>query len=191
MSPILCVLNLSNASTGRGLSPVVDLPFDYLTMQTTHPELIPTDDAPTIVYVVGHAILDGIRMTQGKKPGEDVTLSEEAFAATVQARRQDNKTLMIWDICHAKSFLKIANRHWPDNYGHIFACQAHERTWHTGPSTTPPRQTHFSMELRDALKALQGKVAWPALEDRLQKQLGRLQTPEIVARELTPAQFGL
>lgn len=192
MAPILCILNLSNASAGRGLRPIVDLPFDFPSIKTRFPELIPTDKNPTIVYVVGHAILDGIRMTEGRRPGQATTLSEEAFAKTVQSRRQDNKTLMIWDICHAKSFLKIADRFWPANYGHIFACQEHERTWHTGSSTTPARQTRFSVELKEALAALDGKVSeWSALEKQLQKQLGRLQRPEIVAHELRPAEFGL
>ncbi|HMJ54956.1 MAG TPA: hypothetical protein VK540_22930 [Polyangiaceae bacterium] len=182
--PAICVLNMSNDLSASqlvlgavaGPEPIKD------------PAAIPETD-PLVLYVVGHAIPNGLFVTAA--PGAAATrVSEAVVAHAIAARRGNQPTLVIWDTCFAASFLAIPNFTWTDNFVHMFSCQAHERSWHSGGVD---KVTLFSDKLKAALVVCReaGACTWTALEDELRKQLGNLQTPQIVSFGPAPSAFDL
>jgi hypothetical protein len=146
---------------------------------------IPESDEPLILYVVGHAVPNGLIDANG------VTLSEKDVAAQIRAKRDGKPTVIVWDVCYAGSFLDIEGcEDWRDEYVHVFACQDYELTWHDEKGTT-----QFSQELQRAVAELKrkGDWTWDMLEDTLQQQLGTLQIPDIVKCDHAPQpdKFGL
>jgi hypothetical protein len=135
-----------------------------------------TADDPIILYIVAHGVPNGV-MNRRR------LVDEKALAKKIIQRRKEAPTLIVWDVCFAKSFLQIEGLGdlWTRNYVHIFCCEEYERTWQMGKATNPPGQTLFSKELREALGALRGQRlrSWTTLERQLQEQLGSLQTPSI------------
>ena len=85
----------------------------------TDPRQIPTTGT-LILYILGHAIPDALvvpALTQyivsrQADPGGNSLLPEEAFAEFLIEQRGDNKTLLIWDLCFAKSFELNAGPRW-------------------------------------------------------------------------------
>ena len=133
-------------------------------------------DDPIILYIVAHGVPNGV-MNRRR------LVDEKALAKKIIQRRRDAPTLIVWDVCFAKSFLQIKGLgdRWTHNYVHLFCCEEYERTWQMGNATRPPGQTLFSKELREALGALGGQRlrSWTTLERQLQAQLWPLQTPSI------------
>ncbi|HMI86332.1 MAG TPA: hypothetical protein VK550_19695 [Polyangiaceae bacterium] len=133
------------------------------------------DTDPLILYIVAHGIPNGVIR-------EGIKVSDVSLAKTIRHHRRGAATLIVWDVCFAKSFLKVAHLgKWPSNYVHIFSCQAHERTWQVSGKGSQ-KQTLFSTELRAALGRLKtsGKAkTWGKLEEQLQTQLYPIQTPSI------------
>jgi hypothetical protein len=171
------------------------LPPDFLSRaaEIERPEEIPegrfTTDDPIILYIVAHGVPNGI-MNRRR------LVDEKALAKKIIRQRKEAPTLIVWDVCFAKSFLQIEGLRdsWTPNYVHIFCCEEYERTWQTGNATKPPRQTLFSKELREALGALNGQrlQSWTTLEEKLQDQFGLLQTPSIHPKDgLQPDRFVL
>ena len=143
-----------------------------------------TTDDPIILYIVAHGVPNGV-MNRRRLVGETI------LAQKIIQRRKEAPTLIVWDVCFAKSFLQIKGLGdlWTQNYVHIFCCEEYERTWQMGKATNPPGQTLFSKELREALGALSGQRlrSWTPLERRLQEQLAPLQTPSIHPKNGLPA----
>jgi hypothetical protein len=138
-----------------------------------------------ILYIVGHAIPDGLFDETGK------LLPEQVVAEAIKKVRDgDGKsTVIVWDVCYATSFLHIddgasndARKQWGANYVHVFACQDYELTLFRDDGTT-----QFSEQLVDAVDQLNRLKSndwkWSDLEARLQEQFGTLQTPDIVWTE--------
>jgi hypothetical protein len=150
---------------------------------------VPDKDA-LILYIVDHAVPNGLAVGGGG------ILPEAVLAKAIRDQRKALPTLLIWDICFAKSFLVIPSiEPWGDNFVHVFSCAAHERTWHTGKAAAPPMQTLFSTELRKAMETLRlrgGSFEWAAVENELQSQLRPIQTPTVTPQtSLQPYQFQL
>jgi hypothetical protein len=150
-----------------------------------------------VLYVIGHAIPNGLI-------GPDNAILPEAEIATaIQRRRGYAPTLIVWDVCFAKSLLDISGAPaWTSNFVHVFSCQPYERTWHLGPPSTtddgsrPPsgeRPTGFSIELASALGALEPGASWETLESALRERLFPVQRPEITPKSSMrlPADFDL
>ncbi|HMI86338.1 MAG TPA: hypothetical protein VK550_19725 [Polyangiaceae bacterium] len=132
-----------------------------------------------ILYVVGHGVQRGL------VDGKGVIVEEEDVANEIKKLRNGHPTLIVWDVCFARSMLKIgasAQHSWPANFIHVFSCQPFERTWHSGPGATPAR-TVFSSVLCDVVAELdaqsKGLFDWKQLEQRLQTEFGWTQKPTI------------
>jgi hypothetical protein len=108
---------------------------------------------------------------------------EGALAAQIRERRDHSRgTLIIWDVCYAKTFAEIGDvrfHEWPPNYVHLFSCQSHERTW-LRQSADGGSVSLFSEQLAAVLE--ERPATWPALQRSLRNRLGALQTPEVVYR---------
>ena len=161
----------------------------------TDPRQIPTSGR-LILYILGHAIPDALvvpALTQYIASRQTVSggnslLPEQAFAEFLIEQRGDNNTLIIWDLCFARSFELNAGPRWTSKpYVHIFGSAAHEQAWHTGD---PSRETLFSLALKEATAPGNGFERWQELEDRLKGHLQPVQHPSIVG-QLLPADFGL
>jgi len=136
-----------------------------------------------ILYVVGHAVPDGLIDAEGE------IVTEASVAKAIREKRNDKPTVIVWDVCYAASFLDAPDcKEWGSQYVHIFACQDYELTWHGSDGTT-----QFSQELLLAVTALnrgqktQNEWSWDALEDKLQTQFGTLQIPDVVASKGAPS----
>lgn len=172
------LLNLSNKKNKLTIDPGLGK-FEPL----TDPTQIPAGPEGMTLYIIGHAVPNGLFDGQGRSWPETVIAEE------IRKKRDEKYTLIVWDVCFAQSFQQIGDTgSWPPNkYVHIFSCQAHERTWHS-PKAGETAETLFSAELA---KALGGeKLAdWEVLQARLREQLGNLQKPTIVGACQTPAYF--
>lgn len=183
MTTALCIMNLTNPTSERYLVPDLNaVDIDPITA----PDQVPEDDS-LILYIVGHAVPDGLVTADGE------TLDEATVATAIRSRRGKRPTLIVWDVCFSRSLLQIDGLDsWTANYVHIFSCQSYERTWHTGKTSQGPRRTLFSTELRKALGAMRGSGAleWNALQAKLREQLDSIQRPEIVTSgSLQPSHF--
>src|SRR5207244_1924485 len=141
---------------------------------------------PLVLHIVGHAVPNGLTPTlNGKR------LDETTLAAAITERRGNEPTLIVWDVCFAKSFLHVPRVRWGRNYVHIFSCQAHERTWHNG--TNKRRRTLFSEVLKGAIRRPKDDpLTWRSLQQGLREELDAIQTPEVHPMgNLTPQAFGL
>jgi hypothetical protein len=152
------------------------------------------EEAPgrVVLYVVGHAVPNGLIGASG------AVLPEADVATAIQKRRGYAPTLIVWDVCFAKTLLEITGAApWTDNFVHVFSCQSYERTWHLGPASrldsSEERPTMFSMQLTDAVRALGSGASWEMLESELRKRLSPIQRPEITPKPsfLQPADFEL
>jgi hypothetical protein len=184
MTPI-CILNLTHSDAQQNIQPA---PLSFGAPQTTirDPGAIP-NDGPLILYIVGHAVPNGLLGDPNNR-----VLKEEDLATDIQRKRGSYPTLIIWDVCFAKSFLAIPRVDWSNNYVHIFSSQSYERSWHTGQTAgKPPRQSIFSTELEGAIITCkrEGTLTWRALEGQLRAQLGQLQKPAISPQEGPPPQL--
>lgn len=144
------------------------------------------DDLPEsgsiVVYIVGHAVPNGLRDQTGN-------IVPEKTIAERLARRTGN-TLVMFDICFAEAFEKIDDFKWPDRIGRIYSCREYERTWHNGDTLPPPRQSLFSRELNRALPACIASDSFSDLEASLIAAFGGLQRPRIVVKPpLRPSTF--
>jgi len=156
---------------------------------------------PLILYILGHGVPNGVRSR-----GE--TISEAELADAIIERRGSAPTLIVWDICFAKSLMDVARLRtpasmkkrgptcdWPPTYVHIFSCEAHERTWQMGNGKRSPALTVFSKDLQAALGELvsaSGFSSWRKLEKRLQDRLAPLQKPFIHPKDgIQPATFNV
>ena len=198
MTASLRVLDLSGYSPSKqALALAKDVFFDASPQPLASKADLQTTD-PLILYIVGHAFPDALvapalqsLMQDGQTTGNGKGIvRESSFASFLKEQRGRNPTLIIWDICFAKSFAQINGNEWGDfPYVHIFACEKYEQTWHSGDTSDPPRQTLLSM-------ALQGATArgafenWAELQQRLEDRLP-LQRPSIDHNGLDPAVFGL
>jgi hypothetical protein len=129
-------------------------------------------DDPLILYILGHAAPD--ELFEGTQKLQDVDVAE-----AIENRRGDANTLLIWDVCFAKSFLNLQReKPWTTNYVHIFASQRYERAWHQGGDTN---RSIFSTALCNALQMLrhERQLSWEGLTLLLNSHLGGLQTAEI------------
>jgi hypothetical protein len=200
MSTPLYVLNLNNPNTPPdkhlrladrfffGTNPDLDKII-------TDPRQIPKTGT-LILYILGHAIPDALVVptlaqyvvSRQAVSGGDSLLAEQAFAEFLMERRGDNRTLLIWDLCFARSFELNAGPGWTTkSYVHIFGSTAYEQAWHTGD---PSRETLFSLALKEATAPGNGLQEWKQLEVRLKELLKSVQQPSIVG-ELLPSDFGL
>lgn len=194
MTARLYVLNLSDSK--KPLHTVPDLTFGGETKEITDPNQIPDDKEPLILYILAHAVPDALVspalqqfLTRMRKfTGSSELIPEDVFAAFVKQRRGTNKTVIIWDLCFARSFEEIRAGWVGMPYVHIFSCAAYEQGWHTGAATTPPRQTLFSMALKKAIEL--GFKTWRDLESQLTEHLADVQQPSIPVHP-SPAEFGL
>jgi hypothetical protein len=168
-----CVLNLTKSvQRSRKELNIGDLSLGDATVPIERADDIPTDRGSLILYIVGHAVPDALLVPAGG------TLPDDDLVGTIMRRRGDNPTLIIWDFCFARSFGKVKNRGWTKKpYVHIFSCQAHEQSWHTGPDPDHPFRTVFSLALQEVLD--DGIEDWFDLKDKLQGLLGRVQHPSI------------
>ena len=137
-----------------------------------------------ILYVVGHGVQHGLIDSQER------ILDEEDVARQIQTLRHGRPTLVIWDVCFAKSMLHVGKpskgdaNSWPKNFIHIFSCRAFERTWHNGRGTSPAR-TVFSTVLCEVVAELERKdrnFTWEQLEEKLRAKF-RIQQPSIVKHD--------
>jgi hypothetical protein len=187
--PMLCVLNLTSSgqhsSTSLSVGPlsfgVKRFPdiFDF--------KKIPAHQGPLILYIVDHAVPDALLVRRATGSPNDV-IPEPTVADAVIRRRRENPTLIIWDLCYARSFERIKGYKWSDKpYVHIFGCEAHEQSWHTGGGV---RQTLLSMALQASLNS--GVRSWDTLENKLNDLLAPVQRPSIAMMNVrSTAVFGL
>ncbi|HMJ57208.1 MAG TPA: hypothetical protein VK540_34300 [Polyangiaceae bacterium] len=128
---------------------------------------------PLILYILGHAAPD--ELLEG-----DVARPDHSIATAIESWRGNASTLLIWDVCFAKSFLNIErDEPWNTNYVHVFACQRYERAWHHGGQQN---HTIFSTALHNALEQFRNEpnhLSWDGLTLLLNANLGGLQTAEI------------
>ena len=152
-----------------------------------------------ILYVVGHGVQHGLIDSQER------ILDEVDVAREIQTLRKGRPTLVIWDVCFAKSMLQVGKpskggppggmhleaplpkdaNSWPKNFIHIFSCRAFERTWHNGRETSPAR-TVFSTVLCEVVAELERRdrnFTWEQLEKKLRAQF-RVQQPSIVKQDV-------
>src|SRR5688500_8327970 len=97
----ICILNLS--------APRIDpVPFSFAdsVMKTSDPREIPAA-GPLVLYVVAHGVPDGLLV--GTPP---VRISESELVAAIKQRRGEMPTLIVWDLCFAKSFLSLDGVSW-------------------------------------------------------------------------------
>lgn len=167
----ICILNLS--------APRIDpVPFSFAdsVMKTSVPAEIPAGE-PLVLYVVAHGIPDGLLV--GTPP---VQLSEAELVGAIKHRRGEVPTLIVWDLCFAKTFLNLDGVSWPQNYAHLFSCEAHERTWHEGERAGGQApQSLFSKHFEQAIQTCKQArtLSWPSLEEELQRLFGRIQHPTV------------
>jgi hypothetical protein len=187
----LCVLNptVFHPDPAKHLT-IAKLSFGGTTVRIEHPRDIPVDDGPLVLYIVGHARPDVLLVPRGD--GATGILTEKELVETVLKRRRNNPTLIIWDLCYARSFETQRRASWAGKpYVHIFSCESFEESWHTGEKGwegAPPRCTLFSLALEKALA--DGAATWGELRDRVQILLGHVQHPRVLL-PLGPADFGL
>jgi len=169
----LCILNLANSrSPGRVDADINKFADLSAPNRIGTPGDIPVSDAPLVLYIVGHAVPNGLIDTNG-----DV-LDEVELAKIIREKRDDKPTLIVWDVCFAKTFLQLADSgRWPDNYVHVFSCQEYERTWHAGKKDG--RKSFFSTAFRQACQEKTGKPTWDGIQERLREAFGSIQTPEV------------
>jgi hypothetical protein len=123
---------------------------------------------PAVVYIVGHAIPNGLR------DANDNIISEEQIARQLDAR--EGETLIIFDVCFAGALEEISGFRWPDDrIGRIYSCENYERTWNGDPN----HQSLFSVELNRALPAYIKRDCFTGLDKTLQAAFGGLQTPVV------------
>jgi hypothetical protein len=180
MKITLCVLNLTKAPKRLNVDHLL---FADDTMRTDSPDKIPKSPEPLVLYIVGHAVPDTLLVPDGRPLREDVLVGK------IKKRRGNNPTLIVWDLCFARSFEKIKEPGWAGKpYVHIFSCKEYEQSWHTGPTGDPQRQTLFSLAFQEAIN--EGFASWDDLDKKLTRKLGRLQRPSIVL-PLAPGDFKL
>ena len=173
----LCVLNLSEE---KKRLEIVEPPVDGSIEHTNDPNEIPDGEDPLILYVVGHAVPDALLLLsrRGVYGSSNNILPERAFAEVVKKNRAGKKTLVILDLCYAKSFADMSGGGWAGlPFALIFGCELYEQAWNTGPSASPARQTLLSIALDAAIR--RGVPDWEALEKVLQESLGNVQHPSI------------
>ena len=137
---------------------------------------------PAAVYIVGHAVPNGLRNLKGQ-------LVDEGTVAR-QLVSRDANTLVIFDICFAEAFEQIPNFNWPDRIGRIYSCLKHERTWHNGDELAPARQSLFSRELNKAMAPCIAVDSFDSLQSSLITSFGDLQTPLVTVKPpLRPSTF--
>jgi hypothetical protein len=208
MTAKLFVLNLNdpNAETHQRLELAEGFFFNEKPKVSADLTEIPGDAEPLILYILGHAFPDALvtptltPFVQSKRTisGSNGFVSEEDFAAFLKKVRGNHPTLIIWDVCFAKSFARMTGAGWADKpYVHVFSCESYEQTWHTGypkdASGSAP-QTLFSIALKEA--TAEGPIStWDELATRLNQKLLPLQHPSIVLPNtpyrVEPAAFGL
>ena len=180
----ICILNLSRPR----IEPV---PFSFAgdVLKIEDPQLIP-DQGALILYVVAHGVPDGFLTGDAQPP----LIGERELFAAIRARRDEKSdTLIVWDLCFAKSFFSIPGLAWPKNYAHLFACEAHERTWHTGPRTGGlAPQSVFSAQLERAILTCKQdhRLSWAGIDQTLKALLGPAQTPSVVPSGVPVLFFG-
>jgi len=130
---------------------------------------------PAILYIVAHAVPDGLRI------GTSGIMTEAALAKALEYRK-DQPTLVIFDACFAKSFSDIPNSPWPSTFGLIFSCLEYERTWSSGGENAP-RVSLFSEVLNKAMKDCIGCGSFEGLQAALVLALGGIQNPFVQASD--------
>ena len=190
MSMSFCLLNMSSPSKRLNIDPALGQLVESINSTTD----IPARD-PLILYIVGHAVPDGLMVPGGPDDANGTTISDAVVAEEIRAKRGAQNTLIIWDVCFAKSFLQTSGaQSWGPNYVHIFACQSYERTWNAGPSSSPSRKTSFSTGLQQTLanQTSQAPLSWDSLNVQLNAHFAGLQTAEIYTTgTLRPSDFPL
>jgi len=165
------LLNLSTGAKNLNVHPCLGQPEAITDLAN-----IPQKDRkePLILYILGHAAPDELFV--GDRKVEDTEIMN-----SIEKARTDAKTLLIWDVCFAKSFLNTSRQQpWPSNYVHMFACQRYERSWHQGGKRN---ETTFSAVLCEALqeyKPQQDELTWEGLGLLLNSKFGHTQTADIV-----------
>jgi hypothetical protein len=179
----ICVLNLSPVNV-RNYEMALEVDPQVLTrLSRAEPRHIQNvddiplgekpDDEALILYIVAHGVPNGVM--SGTR-----TIREAQLARQIRAQRGEAPTLIIWDVCFAKSFLDIPGLPaWPASYVHIFSCEAHERTWQKSNGTQPRARTLFSTELSATIAPGAQLQDWARLEQQLQRQLDPIQKPSI------------
>jgi len=130
---------------------------------------------PAILYIVAHAVPDGLRF--GK------TLIREEELAKALEYRKGQPTLIIFDACFAKSFSKIPDFQWPAKFGLIFSCLEHERTWGSGGESGAPLQSLFSSALDKAINDCLLRGSFAGLQAALVAAFGGIQNPFVEASD--------
>jgi hypothetical protein len=190
MGSKLYIINLSGEKgSKRRVEVDPDLDFGGGRVERLDLSQLPEDKEPIVLYIVGHALPDEIFVN-------GVRVSEVELVKRITDARKNNSTLIIWDLCHARSFERNSSRGWGgSSHVLIFACQSYEEAWHSGPSTPLPRQTLFSIALKEAKNGASndgGFRHWSALEEQLRGLLEPLQRPSIRFRKgSAPNVFGL
>jgi hypothetical protein len=182
----LCVLNLTS---GERQLTIVEPPFVGAITRTSNPYEIPDLPEPLILYVVAHAIPDALNVVNSH--GNALSLTDQQFADAVTVQRKGKETLIILDLCFAKSFAETRGAGWegiPNVL--IFGCDSYEQAWHTGRVGDNPPKTLFSIALDAVLRS--GVPNWAALESALVKSLSNVQHPSIPSNpsEIELSQFG-
>jgi hypothetical protein len=176
MTTHIYTLNLT--SLKFGLIGVAPFTFGQY-IKLTDLEQLQEETGAAVVYIVGHAIPNGLR------DAKDNTMSEEQIARQLDARK--GKTLVIFDVCFAGALEEIEGFRWPDDrIGRIYSCKSYERTWNGDPN----HQSLFSVELNRALPDYVKRDSFDGLDKTLQAAFGGLQTPEVrVSEPLRPSTF--
>jgi len=175
--PPVYTLNLSSPTFG-----IISLePFSFGSpVPIVYLDQLGEVSGPAIVYIVGHAVPNGLR------DKDDGIINEAVIARKLNARKAP--TLVVFDVCFAGTLEQIPGVEWSRDIVRIYSCKPYERTWNDGPT----RQSLFSVELNRALPNCIRENSFNDLASILTTALGGLQTPEVYAGpDLRPRTFGL
>jgi hypothetical protein len=130
---------------------------------------------PAVLYIAAHAVPNALRRKDGG------LLSEEDLFKELEGRA-GLPTLVVFDLCFAKSFSKIPSFPWPANFGLIFSCLEHERTW-SRDLDAKSRQSLFSEAFNTEVNLCIAKRDFSDLQSNLVARFDGIQTPFVEASQ--------
>jgi Caspase domain len=133
-------------------------------------------NGPAILYILAHAVPNGLRV-ENSKILKELTLAKELLAA-----RKSQPTLVIFDACFADSFDDIPDFTWPEEFGLIFSCLAHERSWNDEVDESTSESV-FPQALDAAISVCRRAGSFEGLKDALLSSLTAPQTPVVRASD--------
>jgi hypothetical protein len=128
---------------------------------------------PVILYILGHAAPDLLQVGSG-------LISDQEIARKIRESRGGAATLLIWDVCFAKTFLDTSPPGYlPPRCVHLFACQSYERTWKKNRNTNVSNFSDALWQVLEQYRSIPGKLEWNNLTYALNSVLRGLQIAEI------------